>query len=189
MKNVPRFIAVEGVGRIVQKILSEELEIYFIENGLDVVVTNEPSYGSLGHRIQKILDGKMPALKTSFEFQQLCVEDRFEHIRRAIRPHLQLGNWVLSIGYWFATLAQGMLDGSLEQCLKLHRDIIGKEMLHPDLTLLLDAPVEQEKFEKVRINYLKLAAMPELGAAVVIDAGQDKQKISDAAIAALRPFL
>ena len=62
MKNTPLFIAIEGISNLAQEMLSDELESYFaVELGLDVVAAKEPSNGVVGHRIRKIIDGKLPA--------------------------------------------------------------------------------------------------------------------------------
>ncbi|QQG42836.1 MAG: hypothetical protein HYW15_01355 [Candidatus Giovannonibacteria bacterium] len=186
MKETPLFVAIEGVSSIAQKMLSEELEVYFAAQlGLGVVAVKEPSDGLIGHRIQKIIDGKLPALKTNYEFQRLCVEDRFENIRRVIRPHLQLGNCVLSIGYWLTTLAHGMLDGSLEQYLQLHRDIIGIEMIFPHLSILLDAPANSP----LRANYLWLAECGHFGNIHIINSARPEDETLSSAVAAIKPLL
>ena len=208
MKNTPRFFAIEGIRSAGKHILAEGLELHFAGQGLDVVVTGEPSEGRLGGHLHKILDGKLPAPKTIFEFQRFCAEDQFEHIRRVIRPYSQLGNLVFSIRYWIWALAYGMLDGSVEQYLKLYRDVVGSEMIRPDLTLLLDLEIEEalqriiEKAERdfdrfakflelylLRANYLELAKRTDLGKIIVINADQDKQKVLEDAIAAIEPFL
>lgn len=187
-----RFIAIEGVSGGSKK-LAEGLEFELATKGVDAVVIEEPSDGKIGHRIRKILNGKLPAPKTEFGFQLLYIEDRVEQIRRTIRPNLNLGNWVISAGYWLSTLAHGMLEDSTERYLQLHRDIIGEEMLYPDLTLLLDAPVEQERLEKVRLNYLWLGLAKtnneRFGNIAVINASKSKEEILTSAIVAIKPLL
>lgn len=202
------FIAIEGIGGAGKKTLAEALELQLAEKGVNVVVTAEPSDAKIGHRIRKILDGKLPAPKTNLEFQRLYVKDRLEHIRCVIRPHLNLGNWVLSIHYWLSTFAYGMLDGKLEEYLKLHEEIMGdEEMLYPNLTLLLDLDVDEallriqqsgqrfdwfakkEKLEKIRKHYLFLAERKNLGEIYVLDAMQSKEEVLKRAIAAIESRL
>ena len=180
MKNTPLFIAIEGISNVAQEMLSDELESYFtVELGLDVVAAKEPSNGLVGHRIRKIIDGKLPAPKTNYEFQRLCVEDRLEHIRTCIRPYLQLGNCVITVGYWLTTLACGMLDGPMEQYLQLHRDIIGEEMIFPNLSILLDAPEDS--------NYLWLAKAKCFGNIHIINSdNKSRGEVLSSTIAVLR---
>lgn len=207
MKNTPRFIAIEGIDGAGKDTLAEGLEVYFAEDGLDVVVTNEPSDGSLGQHIRKILDGKVPAPPTNFEFQSLYVKDRLAHIRTCIRPRMALGSLVISVCYWLSTLAYGMLESPLERYLKLHSDIINGEMLYPHLTLILDLDVGEalgriqkagrdfdwfakaEKLEKIRANYLEFANRPELGKIAVIDANRSKEEVLESALCAIKPLL
>ncbi|OGF64249.1 hypothetical protein A2661_00700 [Candidatus Giovannonibacteria bacterium RIFCSPHIGHO2_01_FULL_45_24] len=183
MKKTPLFVAIEGVSNVAQKALSDELEVYFaVELGLAAVAVKEPSDGIIGHRIRKIIDGKLPAPKTNYEFRRLCVEDRLEHIKTCIRPHILLGNCVLSVGYWLSTLAHGMLDGSLEQCLQLHREIIGEEMIFPHLSIILDAPEDS--------NYIRLAEAKCFGNIHVINFdGVSWEEVLSSAIAAIKPLL
>lgn len=180
-----RFIAIEGVEGVGKKILANALELELVEKRLDIIVTEEPSDGAIGRRLRKILAGKLPAPNTEFEFQHLFIEDRLEHIKRTICPFPNLGHWVISAGYWLSTLAYGMLDGNLEKYKKLHSEIIGKEMIYPDMTLLLDAPAGQEKLEEIRCNYFWLAARGKVGNIAVIDAGGSKEEVLSSAIAVL----
>lgn len=207
MKNTPRFIAIEGIDGAGKDTLAEGLEVYLAEDGLDIVVTNEPSDSSLGHHIRKILDGKAPAPPTNFEFQSLYVKDRLWHTKTCLRPRLALGSLVISVRYWLSTLAYGMLEDSAERYLQLHREIIGEEMLFPHLTLLLDLEVEEalehiqkagrqfdwfakaEKLQKIRTNYLELSGRSDLGNIVVLDAGENKEKVLESAIQSIKPLL
>lgn len=187
MKNTSRFVAIEGPGGAGKAALADGLELYFAEKGLDVLLTKEPSDGLIGHRIQKIIDGKLPRPKTNYEFQRLYVEDRGAHIS-AIRAYLQLGHLVLSVNYWLLTLACGMLDGEVEDYVRLHKEIIGEEMIYPHLSILLDAPVDV-CLERLRCNYLWLAGSGRFGNIHIINSDRPKDEVLSSAISALEPLL
>ncbi len=200
------FVAIEGVGGTGRRTLADEIELKLAEKGIYTVVTEEPSDGAIGRRLRKILEGKLPALPNS-EFQKLLVKDRAEQIKRTICPFLNLGRWVISAGYWLSTLACGMLDGSLEEYMGLHEKMIGREMIYPDMTLLLDAPVEiclarqqsagrsfiwadeEARLTQVRLNYfwLGLAKVNDkrFGKIAIVNASKSKEEVLFSAIAVL----
>jgi len=132
---------------------------------------------------------------------------RAQHLSQLIKPALANGGWVLSDRFTDATYAyQGGGRGlSMQMIADLESTVQGA--LRPDLTLLLDVPVEiglaragqrgeldrferekQSFFEKVRDTYLqRAAAEPERFC--VIDAGQPLVAVQADIQAALKPFL
>jgi len=137
----------------------------------------------------------------------LRIEDRFDHIRSIIKPHLQLGNWVLTVNYWLLTLADGMSEGKVEDYERMNDEIIGEHMIYPHIALLLDAPAdvclerlerkgirfvdwsEKKVLEKIRANYMWLAENGRFGNICVINADRPKDEVLSSAITALGPFL
>ncbi len=185
-----RFITIEGgegVGKTTNLALVEQL---IREAGHDLVRTREPGGTPLAERIRDLLlDPAHTGMADDCELL-LVFAARAEHLARLIRPALAAGQWVLCDRFTDATYAyQGYGRGlSLERIAELERMVQGD--LRPDLTLLLDVPVEtglarasarggldrfeQEQaafFERVREGYLaRAAAEPERFR--VIDAGQ-----------------
>lgn len=182
------FVAFEGIDGSGKDTLAAGVSSFFSDRGREFIFTEEPSAGAIGRLIREMLDRKRAAPPTNYEFQRLFVQDRLDHIRSGIRPHLDLDRTVFSVRYWLSTLAYGMLEGSPERYLELHRQIIGDEMILPSLTLVLDVTPDEgleriqrdgrhfdwfakrEKLEKIRESYLALAKRPDLGAIVVLDA-------------------
>lgn len=192
----PFFVTIEGIDGAGKDTLAAGLRNHFAErHGFAVIVTEEPSNDPIGRSIREMLERKRPAPPTNYEFQRLFVENRREHLSSCIRPALEAGQWVISVRYWLSTLAYGMLEGPMEPYLELHREILGAEMLYPDLALVLDVDAEEglrriqaagrhfdwfaklEKLEKIRQNYLELAGRTDLGLMAVIDAMHPRAQV------------
>jgi dTMP kinase len=144
--------------------------------GLDVITTREPGGTPLGERVRSwILEGDHGRLSAEVE-ALLMFAARAHHLDRVIRPALTVGRWVVCDRFTDATFAyQGGGRGANRALLNSLRAEIHAG-LEPDLTLLLDAPLdvgatrmaartldhfEREQrpfFERVRTAYLELAA-------------------------------
>ncbi len=144
--------------------------------GRDVLTTREPGGTPFGERVRSwILEGDHGRLSAEVE-ALLMFAARAQHLEKVIRPALAAGRWVVCDRFTDATFAyQGGGRGvSLALLRSLRAEI--QQGLEPDLTLLLDAPLdvgsgriatrvpdhfEREQrpfFERVRNTYLQLAA-------------------------------
>ncbi|MEM5529793.1 dTMP kinase [Gammaproteobacteria bacterium AS21] len=202
-----RFITVEGtegVGKTSNiALIKEQIEAA----GFDVVQTREPGGTALAEEIRELLlrpTSENMAVDTEL---LLMFAARAQHINSLILPALAQGKWVLSDRFTDATYAyQGHGRGvSLERIAQLEQFVQGS--LRPDLTVLLDAPVEiglarasargeldrieQEKrcfFEKVRAGYhQQVANDPERFA--VIDASLSLDQVKQQVTASLKAKL
>ena len=193
-----RFITLEGgegVGKTTNmNFIAERLQ----EKGIAVVKTREPGGTPLAEKIRNVLlDHQDEAVDPNAELL-LMFAARAQHIRHVIKPALDRGDWVLCDRFTDATYAyQGGGRGMPMATIAWLEQLVQGD-LRPDLTLLLDAPVqtgmsrarqrsapdrfEQEKqafFEKVRQSYLNLAKLhPERFA--VIDASQPLAAVQQA---------
>jgi dTMP kinase len=129
---------------------------------------------------------------------------RRDHVARLITPALERGEWVVCDRFADSTLAyQGYGRGlPLADLRELHRIALGD--FAPDLTLVLDLPVElglaraaarpgsadrferldREFHERLRQGFLRIAA-DEPGRCVVIDAAGDAASVQRAVAAAV----
>jgi dTMP kinase len=141
-----------------------------------VLLTREPGGTELGERVRDwVLHGKHPDLSAEVE-ALLMFSARAHHLNSVIAPALAQGRWVVCDRFTDATFAyQGGGRGVPTEFLACLRGYVHKGV-DPDLTLLLDAPVEvglgriqgreldhfeRENvafFERVRRTYLHIAA-------------------------------
>ena len=199
----PRLIALEGIYYSGKSTLAHALVEELLRRGIDAIYTAEPSAGPFGEEIRKVLQGKAEGPGTERAFQAWFVRDRLWHINNLLCPARASGNWLVLDRYWLSTLAYGILCSTLEDFLELHREIIGRHMMYPDITIILDLPVgvafaranwrrakpeyfeRRELLEKVRQNYLTLAARDDLGKIAVINAETSPQEVLEQAVGIL----
>lgn len=195
-----RFITIEGGEGVGKSTQIGRLRDYLAGRGLEVVVTREPGGTKRAERIRELLletsDEPMPGTCELL----LMFAARSTHIENVIRPALTRGAWVICDRFTDASYAyQGGGRGlSLEHIAALERMVQGA--LRPDLTLLLDAPLEvsaarasarnaaagtsdrfeqeqREFFERVRQAYLD-RAQQEPERIAVIDATQSLEAVT-----------
>jgi dTMP kinase len=181
----------EGVGKSTSiRFIRELLE----EAGNRVIVTREPGGTQLGERIREwMLSSRAGSLSATTE-TLLMYAARSHHIERVIRPALDAGKWVVCDRFVDATLAyQGAGRNVNSELLKNLAKVV-LQGLQPDLTLLLDAPLDigfgrirhremdhfeqegREFFERVRAEYHAIAAR-EPERVQVIDAAQTEEDV------------
>ena len=139
MRSFITFEGIEGCGKTTQiHLLTECLE----KRGYKVVTTREPGGTHIGDAIRRILlDSKNIDIDIKTELL-LYQAARAQHIKDVIRPSLAQGSIVLCDRFTDATLAyQGYAQD-------IHQDFIktlnqyATDNLIPDLTILIDCPVE-----------------------------------------------
>ncbi|CAK0780778.1 dTMP kinase [Gammaproteobacteria bacterium] len=171
-----RFITIEGIEGCGKTTLIAHLRHLFETAGCRIVVTREPGGTALGEEVRGLFLGREDGMAVDAELLLLFAA-RAEHLEKIIRPALAAGKWVLCDRFTDATYAyQGGGRGIPEERIALLESWI-REGLRPDLTLLLDLPVETgltrigrretlDRFERkehafherVRAVYLALAA-------------------------------
>lgn len=209
MSNVTpgRFITVEGTEGVGKSTNIDYLCNLLKQEGIEVVLTREPGGTPLAEELRSLL--LMPREEKVSEDTELLLmfAARAQHIENVIQPALDRGAWVISDRFTDATFAyQGGGRGvSMEHIETLERLV--QHGLHPDLTFLLDLPVEiglqrasarsapdrfeQEKlnfFEKVRAAYL-MRAENEPERFAVIDASRDLESVQAQILTAVKAYL
>jgi dTMP kinase len=154
----------EGAGKSTQiKLLAKRLEAA----GLRVVVTREPG-GSAGAEIIRhlVLSGIGQLLGGAEAETLLFAAARDDHVETLIRPALARGDWVLCDRFSDSTRAYQGRVGSVSPGMlnAIERVTIGD--LKPDLTLVLDIPVE---IGMSRANARRGSAAPDRFEAETID--------------------
>ncbi len=127
----------EGVGKTTNLAF---IERYFKDRDIPLLRTREPGGTSLGENIRELLlQGDAMDLKAEL---LLVFAARAQHISAVIRPALREGTWVLSDRFTDASYAyQGGGRGMSMEIIET-LEMWVQETLEPDLTLLLDLPVE-----------------------------------------------
>ena len=137
-----RFVTFEGIEGVGKSTQVELARAACAAHGLAVVATREPGGTPLAEQIREIvLGGDSEPMPPAAELL-LMFAARAVHTANLIRPALARGAWVLCDRYTDATYAyqgggRGLADRDIAALA-----VLAQQGLEPDLTLLLDAPVE-----------------------------------------------
>lgn len=195
MRPTGLFITLEGGEGVGKSTQLTHVADWFRQQGRQVTTTREPGGSRAGEAIRNILL-RQDDVAISAETELLLIfAARAQHLNEVIRPALAAGQVVICDRFTDASYAyQGAGRGiALEHIAQLEHWV--QDDLRPDLTLLLDAPVElgleragrrgsADRFEAetlaffqaVREAYLDIArSEPER--VVVIDAGRDEATV------------
>ena len=171
-----RFITVEGIEGVGKTTNIDFIHAQLQAAGRDVVVTREPGGTPLGEAIRGLLlDPAYTGMDSTCELQ-LMFAARAEHLASVVWPALEKGQWVLCDRFTDATYAYQGGGRGIDTGVIARLEALVQGDFRPDLTLLLDVPVEvglaragkrgaldrfeQEKvsfFERVRKSYLEMA--------------------------------
>ena len=136
-----KFITLEGLEGVGKTTNRELIEAQLQRAGIDFVGTREPGGTKVGESLRELVLHAHGELQAQTELLMMTAS-RVEHIAQLIEPALESGRWVLCDRYLDASAAyQGAgRQLGIETVLNLHT-LMGVS-LEPDLTLLLDMPVE-----------------------------------------------
>lgn len=200
------FITLEG-GEGAGKTTSIAFVRAFLEQaGKKVLVTREPGGTPLGEKIRSLLLEGREDMHADTELL-LMFAARAEHVARVVQPALAAGSVVVCDRFTDATYAyQGGGRGVSAARIAALEEWV-QQGLRPDLTLLLDIPVDQglkragqrsapdrferealEFFERVRQSYLAIAAR-EPQRVKIIDASKDLVQVEQQLRAALEALV
>ncbi|WP_210395271.1 dTMP kinase [Motiliproteus sediminis] len=172
-----RFITVEGTEGVGKSTNIAFVEQLLQQRGIAYELTREPGGTPLAESIRELLLAPRDETVDPDCELLLVFAARAQHLRTRIQPALAAGRWVLCDRFTDATYAyQGGGRGLNGEHIVALEALVQRE-LRPDLTLLLDVPVEigmarargrgaldrfeQEQlsfFERVRAAYLRRAA-------------------------------
>ena len=109
-----------------------------------LVITREPGGTKLGQSIRSLLlDTTRGNSPDSITELLLYAADRAQHVNEIIRPSLNRGDWVVSDRFCGSTLAYQGYGRKLDIKLIKNLENIATQGISPDLTFLLDVPVEE----------------------------------------------
>ena len=141
-QNRPLFITLEGTEGVGKTTNLEYLKTLLDESAIQYIVTREPGGTPLGEALREMLLGENFKGMSDDTELMLMFTARAEHIAQVIRPALARGEWVVCDRFTDATFAYqgGGRQLDMQRIARLEQWVQGD--LRPDLTLLLDAPVE-----------------------------------------------
>lgn len=191
-----KFITIEGGEGVGKSSNITFIQAWVKENlKRNLILTREPGGTPLAEEIRNLFITPREEVVDEKTELLLVFAARAQHIARLIDPNLKNGEWVLSDRFTDATFAYQGGGRGLDKEVIFQLENIVQKGLKPDLTILLDLPVElglsraKERgdfdrieneqisfFEKVRSAYLQRAnAEPQRFA--VIDASQALDKV------------
>lgn len=137
------FITLEGIEGSGKSSQARALQEFLQKSGYPTFLTREPGDTEIGRFIRELLlNPDYTEMKPRTEIL-LYAADRAQHVSELVRPALAEGKIVISDRYYDSNLAyQGYGRGlDLETVKEINYWAV--EELHPDLTILLDLPVQQ----------------------------------------------
>ena len=194
---IGRLITLEGLEGVGKSTNMEFIHHKLQEAGIDVEVTREPGGTPLAEKIRALVlnttDESLPDLCELL----LIFAARSAHLENRIRPALDHGRWVLCDRFTDATYAyQGGGRGLPLEIIAKLEDLV-QSGLRPDLTILLDTPVEiglerirerggTDRFESQRLEFFQRTrevylsrAQQEPERCVVVDASRPLAQVQD----------
>jgi len=177
----------EGCGKSTQaRLLYRRL----LKLAIPVLLTHEPGVTALGRKVTRLLKWSQDIAISPISELLLFNTSRAQLVAEVIRPNLEKGTIVICDRYADSTTAYQGYGRGLDLAVVTAVNRIGTQGLSPDLTILLDVPVEEglarkkgkkpDRFEVeslkfhrlVRDGYLKMAAA-EPRRWLIIDTTQD----------------
>lgn len=173
-----KFISIEGIEGAGKSTALQTIKKYLAQEGIEAVITREPGGTEIAERIRNLLLEHHEEPMQSETEALLMFASRVQHVKTKILPALEQGLWVVSDRFFDASYAyQGSARGiGFDKIKELKHWVLGD--FEPDMTLLLDVPleisldrvrsrkhldrIEQEEesfFRDVREMYLHLAKL------------------------------
>ena len=161
-----KFITLEGSEGAGKSTAMQAVQDWAQESGIEFVLTREPGGTPLAEKIRDLLLDKNHTAMCDDTELLLMFSARAQHLNELIIPSIANGKWVLCDRFTDATYAYQGGGRGLEQdrIAQLEQWVQGE--LRPDLTLLLDLPVEQglaragergdlDRFEQEKISFFE----------------------------------
>jgi dTMP kinase len=139
---VSLFITLEGPDGGGKSTQARELAAHLQQTGLDVLYTREPGGTTIGDQIRKILMSLDNASMIPRAEFLLFSASRAQLVHQVIRPHLEKGGVVVCDRFYDSSLAYQGYGHNLDREALQTITAFATGGLKPDLTLLLDLPVE-----------------------------------------------
>ena len=202
-----RFITIEGTEGVGKTTNIEYIKQWLDDRAISYVSTREPGGTPLAEEIRQVLLANREEKVCSKAELLMMFAGRAQHIDQVIEPQLAKGNWVLCDRFTDATYAyQGAGREMGDELIKSLETMVQGAM-RPDLTLVLDVPVElgleragnrsePDRFEREKTDFFNRVRQAYLSMATnnpqrykIIDASQNLEHVQLQIEAALKSFL
>lgn len=201
-----RFITLEGLEGVGKTTNRQLIESQLKQAGIDYIATREPGGTEIGEQLRELVLHAHGSMQAQTELLVMAAS-RLEHVAQKIEPALQQGQWVLCDRYLDASVAyQGAgRELGVERVIELH-SLMGLT-LAPDITLLLDMPVEAglarmaargkpDRIERETVAFFERARAAYLAQASLhpdrihtIDAAQTPEQVGSVVSAIVNEFI
>lgn len=201
-----KFITIEGTEGVGKTTNMAFIKAWLEAKKLPYISTREPGGTPLAEQVRELLLAPRAELVCSASELLLMFAGRAQHIDQVIEPALVEGNWILCDRFTDATYAYQGAGRNMGSDLISKLETLVQGSLRPDLTLILDIPVEiglnrasarsepdrfeleqVEFFERVRRGYLGIAEQ-DPGRCKLIDASQPLEQVQSQITAVLEAF-
>jgi len=153
------FITFEGIDFCGKTTQARRLDFYLRRKGYNVLLVREPGGDRIAERIRRILLSKKNSEMTALTELLLYEAARSQLTERVILPALKEGKVVVCDRYSDSSLAYQGYGRDLNKKMIKHLNFISTSGLLPDVTILIDVPVEtsfkrrkKEKRKKDRLE-------------------------------------
>jgi dTMP kinase len=159
------FITIEGPDGGGKTTQAERLTAHLRGLGTPVHLTREPGGTWLGERIRELLLERTGSVAPTDPLADALLFDaaRRQLVREVIGPQLGAGTTIVCARFTDSTLAYQGYGAGLDIDLLRQLNDIATDGLHPDLTLLLDVPVEAGLARKAPGDVTRFEAEYDLG--------------------------
>lgn len=159
------FITIEGPDGGGKTTQAERLAAHLRDLGKRVHLTREPGGTWLGERIRELLLERTGSVAATDPLADALLFNaaRRQLVREVIRPELDAGTTIVCARFTDSTLAYQGYGAGLDIDLLRRLNDAATDGLHPDLTLLLDVPVEAGLARKAPGDVTRFEAEYDLG--------------------------
>ena len=201
-----KFITIEGTEGVGKTTNMAFIKGWLEAKKLPYISTREPGGTPLAEQVRELLLAPRAELVCSASELLLMFAGRAQHIDQVIEPALAEGRWILCDRFTDATYAYQGAGRKMGSDLIAELEILVQGSLRPDLTLILDIPVDiglkrasarsdpdrfeleqVEFFERVRRGYLGIAEQ-DPDRCKLIDASQSLEQVQSQIANVLETF-
>lgn len=185
-----KFITIEGTEGVGKTTNIEFIKQWLTQQSIAFVSTREPGGTPLAEEIRQLLLANRDEAVCSTSELLMMFAGRAQHIEQLIEPQLDSGNWVLCDRFTDATYAYQGAGREMGTELISSLETMVQGDMRPDLTLILDIPVEQgleraskrsepDRFELEKTDFFNRVRHAYLGMATT---HPERYKIIDASL-------